>query len=61
LVLSNFDIFGMMMKLIQNVVLGSEQEEKIMAEQLINDVDLLSKRKDSNLHQLYVGILRLEK
>lgn len=32
-----------------------------MAEQLISDVDLLVKRKDPNLQQLYVGILRLEK
>ena len=32
-----------------------------MAIQLIEDVDLLVKRKDQNLQQLYVGILRLEK
>lgn len=30
-----------------------------MAIQLIEDVDLLVRRKDQNLQQLYVGILRL--
>jgi|JI61114C2RNA_FD_contig_31_707888_length_346_multi_2_in_0_out_0_1 hypothetical protein len=30
-----------------------------MALQLIEDVDLLVQRRDQNLQQLYVGILRL--
>jgi hypothetical protein len=49
------------MKLIQNVVLDSPEDEKTMALQLIADVDLLIKRKDSKLQQFYVGILRLNK
>lgn len=43
------------------MVLDSEEHQKIIAEQLIEDVDLLVKRKDHNLQQLYVGMLRLEK
>lgn len=57
--LTSFEIFDYTIKLIQNVVLNNEEEQKEIAIQLIEDVDLLVKRKDQNLQQLYVGILRL--
>lgn len=57
--LTSFEIFDYTIKLIQNVVLNNEEEQREIAIQLIEDVDLLVKRKDQNLQQLYVGILRL--
>lgn len=48
------------MKILQNVVLGTKEEEEKFAALLIQDVSLLVKRKDPILQKLYVGLLGVE-
>lgn len=48
------------MKILQNVVLGSSEEEEKLAKVLIQDVSLLVKRKDPILQKLFVGLLGVE-
>jgi hypothetical protein len=49
------------MKILQNVVLGSKEEEEKLATVLIQDVSLLVKRKDPILQKLFVGLLGVER
>ena len=54
------DITEALLKLMRNVVLGNEQEERRMAKLLFDDVGLLVRRKDPLLQKLFVGLLGLE-
>jgi hypothetical protein len=54
------DITEAVLKLMRNVVLGNEQEERRMAKLLFDDVGLLVRRKDPFLQKLFVGLLGLE-
>ena len=54
------DITEAVLKLMRNVVLGNEQEERRMAKLLFDDVGLLVRRKDPLLQKLFVGLLGLE-
>jgi len=54
------DIAEAVLKLMRNVVLGNEQEERRMAKLLFDDVGLLVRRKDPLLQKLFVGLLGLE-
>ena len=54
------DITEAVLKLMRNVVLGNEQEERRMAKLLFDDVGLLVRRKGPLLQKLFVGLLGLE-
>lgn len=61
LVYPDSEVFDHLSKVIQNVVLGHKDQEKIIAEHLVKDVSLLVKRKDPILQKFYVGLMALEK